>query len=451
MSKKVLLIGDVMLDINTHGTCTRISPEAPVQVVKKSNEVFTLGGAGNNLVNLYHLNVDTDFISVIGGDNNGNVIQDSIKQCTKRHLLIQEEGRVSTVKNRIIAHGHQVLRIDTEDTHPIQENTRLKILEHIKNNADSYEIILISDYNKGVCTEELIKDVVSIANKHNIKVICDPKKHNIQSYKGCYIVTPNKTEAEALYGSSISTNEDIQNALLFMKRYIANPIITLSEKGIAYLDDNGAIKISSAQARGVVDVTGAGDTVVSTICYCIMNGYNLDTTISMANKAAAIVVTKLGTAFVKESELFKDNTKVLASHNELPKTNGKVVFTNGCFDILHTGHVKYLNEAKKLGDILIVGVNSDNSVKRLKGSARPVNNLEARMSVLSGLSSVDYIIPFNEDTPYNLISAIKPNILVKGGDYNVCNIVGNDIAQETIVIPFVNGFSTTQIIEKMKK
>ena len=211
------------------------------------------------------------------------------------------------------------------------------------------------------------------------------------------------------------------------------------------------MKISHAKARDVIDVTGAGDTVVSTICYCIKKNYNLEQTISIANKAAAIVVTKLGTAFVKEGEIFRDNTKVLDSYNDLPQINGKVVFTNGCFDILHTGHVTYLNEAKKLGDVLIVGVNSDNSVTRLKGSERPINNIEARMSVLAGLSSVDYIIPFHEDNPYNLINAIKPDILVKGGDYKPSDIIGNNIAKTTVTIPFVDGFSTTNIINKMKK
>jgi D-beta-D-heptose 7-phosphate kinase/D-beta-D-heptose 1-phosphate adenosyltransferase len=452
--KKVLLIGDVMLDINTHGTCTRISPEAPVAIVKKTHEIETLGGAGNNLVNLFHLNIPTDFISVVGGDSYSVKIKEMVKIYSKEHKIYEEKNRIATVKNRILAQKHQVLRIDTEDTNDIGNKTETLIIDDIQNSINKYSIIMISDYNKGVCTENLIKEVVKIAIKNNVKIICDPKKANIEIYTGCYTLTPNKNELETIYKKPIKDTNDIKDALLYMQQYIQKPIATLSENGIAFLDDNKNIVISKAKAKDVVDVTGAGDTAISTICYAIYKGMGFSAGIDLANKAASIVVSKLGTSYVTEEELFGcDDSKVFQNVEDiLPKIkNKKVVFTNGCFDIIHMGHTRYLKKAKELGDILIVGINSDDSVKRLKGSTRPVNALHARAEVLSSIGCVDFVIPFSDDTPYNLIKKIQPDVMVKGGDYKINNIVGNDIAKETIVIPFEEGFSTTNIINTIKQ
>ena len=450
--KKILIIGDIMLDINTYGTCSRISPEAPVQVVRKTQEIITLGGAGNNLVNIHHLNISTDFISVIGNDSNGKVLLQEIKKIPSTSPVIFYENRKTTTKNRILANKHQVLRIDEEDTHNISNATENKIIQKIKKNISTYSVILISDYNKGVCTKKLISKIISIANQNNVKVICDPKKDDISIFTGCYFITPNKNELEKITKNPIKTQEDLKNALLMMKKFVEIPLVTLSEEGIAYtIDDN--LHISHAIAKDVVDVTGAGDTVISTLAYCIHHNISIPQAVELANKAASIVVSKLGTSFVTKHELHQENTKIVSNianiQNEL--SGKKIVFTNGCFDILHKGHVKYLQKAKNLGDILIVGINSDSSVKRLKGNSRPINSLQARMEVLEGLSCIDYIIPFEEDTPYNLICQIQPDILVKGGDYIPQNIIGNDIAKSTIVIQFEEGFSTTKIIESIQK
>jgi D-beta-D-heptose 7-phosphate kinase/D-beta-D-heptose 1-phosphate adenosyltransferase len=451
--KKVLLIGDVMLDINTHGTCTRVSPEAPVAIVKKTHEITALGGAGNNLVNLFHLNIPTDFISVVGGDDHSTTIKEMVKLYAKECKMHEEENRTATIKNRILAQKHQVLRIDTEDTHSINKNTESLILDDIQNSINKYSVIMISDYNKGVCTENLIKQIIKIATKNNVKVICDPKKTNIEVYTGCYTLTPNKNELEAIYKKPIKDTNDIKNALLYMQKYIQRPVATLSEKGIAFLNNNNIV-ISSAKAKDVIDVTGAGDTAISTICYAIYKGMDFSDGIDLANKAASIVVSKLGTNYVTEEELLNgDDSKIFQNVDDiLPKIkNKKVVFTNGCFDIIHAGHTKYLKKAKKLGDILIVGINSDDSIKRLKGNTRPINTLNARAEVMASIGCVDFIIPFSEDTPYNLIKKIKPDIIAKGGDYKVTDIIGNDIAKETVVIPFEEGFSTTNIINVIKK
>jgi D-beta-D-heptose 7-phosphate kinase/D-beta-D-heptose 1-phosphate adenosyltransferase len=453
MQRKVLLIGDVMLDINTHGTCSRISPEAPVQVVRKTHEVVELGGAGNNLVNLEHLGVATDFISVIGFDQNSKTIEkkfSEIKNCTP--FLIKEQNRKATVKNRILVNRHQVLRIDTEDSHNIETLTHNKIIEIIKKNISKYCVILISDYNKGVCTPELIREIISIANKNNIKVICDPKKTDISIFKGCYCITPNKLELESLLQMKITSPQEIEQAFLLMQNFIEIPLVTLSEKGIAYLQ-NGKVNISHAIAKDVIDVTGAGDTVISTIAYCLQNEIEFSKAVELANKAASIVVSKLGTSFVTRQDLHQEKTKIVQNFDVIKNeiAGKKVVFTNGCFDILHKGHVKYLAKARELGDVLIVGVNSDASVRILKGNSRPVNDLDSRMEILAGLESVSFVIPFQEETPYELIKQIQPAVLVKGGDYEAEKIVGFDIAKQTVVIDFVNGFSTTKIIEKLKK
>ncbi len=452
-AKRILLIGDVMLDINTHGTCSRISPEAPVQVVRKTHEVLALGGAGNNLNNLHHLEIPTDFITVIGNDAKSQIIESKVAEiATCRAFLLKDSNRTATVKNRILANKHQVLRIDTEDSHNIDKNTHNEILSIIQTNIHNYSVILISDYNKGVCTNELITSIISIANKCGIKVICDPKKNDLSIFKGCYCITPNKAELEALLQKKITSEYEMREAFLYMKDFIQIPLVTLSEKGIAYFS-NDDVKISHAIAQDVIDVTGAGDTVISTIAYCIHEGIEFSKAIELANKAASIVVSKLGTSFVTKRELHQEKTKIVQSFDEIKSqiSGKKIVFTNGCFDILHKGHVKYLQKAKELGDILIVGVNSDDSVRKLKGNSRPINTLEARMEVLVALESVSFAIPFNTETPYDLIKEIQPDILVKGGDYNPKTIVGNDIAKETVVIDFVDGFSTTQIIEKMQK
>lgn len=453
MKKKVLLIGDVMLDINTYGECKRISPEAPVQVVKKTHTSATLGGAGNNLVNMYHLNLPVTFVTVAGNDNNALEVERLASQYYKSDLIIKENGRKTTIKNRILANHHQVLRIDEEDNYDILPESLKKIVNFVENEIANTEIIMFSDYNKGVCSKELIRSIIKIANKNNVITICDPKKNDIEIYRGLDIIKPNRSEAEALCGFVIKNHHDIEKALLLLKQYVKKPVITLSEDGIAFLDDSNCVKYSKSIVKDVVDVTGAGDTVISTICYGIYNKIDFAKTIDLANKAASIVVEKFGTSFVSEYELLNESSKFLKNTEEFLQKidkNKKIVFTNGCFDVIHLGHIKYLQEAKKLGDILVIGLNSDESIKRLKGNSRPINNLEARAEVLSALSCVDFIIPFWDDTPINLIKDITPDVLVKGGDYEIKNIVGNDIAKSTVVLQFIDGYSTSNIIKKMK-
>ncbi len=453
MKNKVLLVGDAMLDINTHGVCNRISPEAPVQVVRKTHEIVALGGAGNNLVNLGHLGVETDFITVLGCDESATIIAQKISaipHCTS--ILFSELGRKTTVKNRILSNRHQVLRIDTEDSHSIEVETHKAIIEKIRENITQYCVILISDYNKGVCTPELIREIITIANENGIKVICDPKKTDISIFKGCYCITPNKAELESLLQRKVSSQQEIKEAFVIMQNFIEVPLVTLSEKGIAYFE-NGEVIISHAIAKDVIDVTGAGDTVISTLAYCLQNEIEFSKSVELANKAASIVVSKAGTSFVTRQELHQEKTKVVQNFEDIKNEidGKKIVFTNGCFDILHKGHVKYLARARELGDCLIVGVNSDDSVRKLKGNSRPVNDLDSRMEILAGLESVSFVIPFEDETPYELIKKIQPSVLVKGGDYKAEKIVGFDIAKETVVIDFVDGFSTTKIIEKMQK
>lgn len=457
MSKRILLIGDVMLDVNTFGTCSRISPEAPVPIFKMTGEKSTLGGVGNTLYNLKSLNVTVSFISVMGTDNNSAIIQAMLRKMTRYCKIFTEEGRITTVKNRILASKHQLLRIDSEDIHPIAQTTEDKIIAYIEGHvkhAEKYSIAVISDYNKGVCTKSLMRRIMNLAKTYGIRVICDPKQPDVKMYDGAYAITPNRSELAQIYGAPIKNHDDIKSALQFLGKYVQQPMVTLSEEGIAYLDDDGNLAISHAHSEDVIDVTGAGDTVLASIAYALNKGYTFSQAVELANKAAGIVVKKLGTSFVTEHELLFEGTqeKIINNFDAIRnKVQGKkVVFTNGCFDIIHSGHIKYLQEARKLGDVLIVGINTDDSVKKLKGNSRPVNTLADRMVVLSGLASVDYVIPFSDETPYDLIQSIVPDILVKGGDYTVNQIVGNDIAKKTIVLKFHEGKSTSIIIDKIK-
>ena len=453
MTKRILLIGDIMLDINTFGICTRISPEAPVPVFKMVSEKSMLGGVGNTLNNLAKLNAKTAFVGVLGFDENSAKIQNLLNDIVSDSMVFKEKNRVATVKNRILAAKHQLLRIDKEDTHGLLQDTEEKIVHFISSNITNYSLIVISDYSKGVCTKTLVQKIIEIAKKHSIVVICDPKNPDITMYKGAYAITPNRQELAQIYGNQVKTDAEITDALHFLGQYVERPMVTLSEAGIAYLE-NGQLQISHAHSHDVVDVTGAGDTVLATLAYALNKGLEFSQAIELANKAAGIVVTKLGTSFVTEHELLHDEGigKIVKSFNAIENfvDGKKIVFTNGCFDIIHSGHVRYLQEAKKLGDILIVGVNRDDSIRRLKGENRPINDLQERMSILAGLAAVDYVIPFAEDTPYNLIKEIVPDVLVKGGDYDIKTIVGNDIAKKTVVLKFYEGKSTTNIVNKIK-
>lgn len=462
----ILVIGDLMIDHYLWGSCDRISPEAPVQVVNVKKESSVLGGAGNVINNLFALGAKVDVISVIGDDAVANELKSLLAKIeVSSSNLIVEETRKTSKKSRLIASQQQVLRYDMESIDDISEQSSNKILENLKSNIKKYDSIILSDYGKGVLTTNLTKEIIKIANENKVKVLVDPKGKDYSKYKGSYTLTPNKKEAMEATNIDIKDEKSLVKALEDLKQKcdLEVSLITLSENGIAILKDELIIK--PTVAREVYDVTGAGDTVIASIAFALGNDLNIEEAISFANLAAGVVVGKIGSAtatldeiYEYESSLhkssstshiktFKEIEKLAYKFHELGK---KVVFTNGCFDILHAGHVKYLEVAKSYGDVLIVGVNADSSVRKLKGPTRPINNQDDRAYILASLESVDYVVIFEEETPYELIKLVKPHTLVKGGDYEGKDVVGQDIANELKLVQFVDGKSTTNTIKRIQ-
>jgi len=463
---KVLVIGDLMIDHYLWGKCERISPEAPVQVVAIEKETAVLGGAGNVINNLATLNANVEVMSVIGDDSNAVELKKMLEkiEINSANLIVQN-GRNTSKKSRIIASQQQVVRYDKESTEDISTASQEAIIENFKKNIGFYEMILLSDYGKGVLTNALTRTLIDIANEHKKKVLVDPKGQDYTKYSGAYLLTPNKKEAIEASKVEIKDESSLLEAIRKLKDecQLSIGLITLSEDGIAIFDD--ALRTHPTVAREVYDVTGAGDTVIASLGFSLACGYDIDKAVKFANLAAGVVVGKIGSATATLNEIIEYesslNQSTSDSHikileeiellsQELKERGKKVVFTNGCFDILHVGHVKYLEEAKSYGDVLILGLNSDESVSRLKGPTRPVNTENDRAYILAALEAVDYVVKFYDDTPYELIKAVKPHILVKGGDYEGKEVVGQDIADELRLVNFVEGKSTTKTIAKIQ-
>jgi len=464
---KILVVGDLMIDHYLWGSCERISPEAPVQVVDISKETTVLGGAGNVINNLVALGAEVSVSSVIGDDDNGieliNMLS-SIGVDTKN--IITQQNRKTSKKSRVIAVSQQILRYDKESKENISEKSAIRIKNSLEKVISAYDMIILSDYGKGVLTDTLSQDIIKLANKHSVRVLVDPKGSDFSKYKGAYLLTPNKKEAILATGIEINSKESLKSALLKLKKEcrLNISLITLSEDGIATYDDD--VKIFPTVAKEVFDVTGAGDTVIASIAFALSAEKTIEETAGFANLAAGVVVGKIGSATVTLSEIEEYEASLHKSRSDAHiksfsdidqivnrcRDNGKkIVFTNGCFDILHIGHVKYLQEAKSFGDILIVGLNSDESVSRLKGPTRPINTAQDRAYLLAALEAVDFVVPFEEDTPHDLIKMIKPDVLVKGGDYKGKSVVGTEFASELKLVDFIDGKSTTKTIKKIQE
>ena len=462
----ILVVGDLMIDHYLWGNCERISPEAPVQVVDIQKETTVLGGAGNVVNNLVTLGANVSVCSVIGDDDNGIELVEMLKNIdVDTSKIVTQNGRKTSKKSRVIAVSQQILRYDKESKDEVKDNSVKEMLALLED-ISAYDIVILSDYGKGVLRDNFCQEVVALANKNNTKVLVDPKGSDFSKYKGAYLLTPNKKEAILATNIEIKDETTLKQALLKLKDEcdLDISLITLSEDGIATFDDE--LKIFPTVAKEVFDVTGAGDTVIASIAYALSADKTIEDVAKFANLAAGVVVGKIGSATVTldeieeyEASLHKSTSdthiKTFEEIDEIVKrykANGKkVVFTNGCFDILHVGHVKYLQIAKSFGDILIVGLNSDESIKRLKGEDRPINIAQDRAYLLAALESVDFVVPFEEDTPHNLIKMIEPDTLVKGGDYEGKKVVGTEFSGELKLVEFVDGKSTTKTIEKIKK
>ncbi|WP_321315862.1 D-glycero-beta-D-manno-heptose-7-phosphate kinase [Halarcobacter sp.] len=456
-----------MIDEYLWGNCERISPEAPVQIVDIKKETTVLGGAGNVISNLIALGSNVEVLSVIGDDEVGLLVKAMLTKQGAKASLVEQKGRKTSRKTRLMASHSQVVRYDKESKNNISVQSVKLLYEKFQEKINSYDIVLLSDYNKGVLTSELLEKVITYANKKGKKVLVDPKGSDFTKYKGAYLLTPNKKEAEFASGIKIENETDLKDALTKLKNEVslAVSVITLSENGIAILEDD-KVNVKPTVAREVYDVTGAGDTVLASLGFALSLGCDISTSVEFANLAAGVVVGKIGSATASLDEIeeyqaslhkssielhIKSFEQIEKISTRLKKQNKKVVFTNGCFDILHKGHVSYLNTAKSFGDVLILGLNSDASVKRLKGENRPINTQDDRAYILSALECVDYVVIFDEDTPYELIKLVQPDILVKGADYEGKEVVGSDIAKQTKLVTFVDGKSTTKTIEKIQK
>ena len=463
---KILVIGDLMIDHYLWGSCKRISPEAPVQVINVDSETSVLGGAGNVVNNLNSLGAMTDVISVIGECDVSKKIKKLLLSINVgTDLLIKQKGRIASKKNRIIADHQQVVRYDRESKENINDESQLAIIKSFKSIVDNYDVILLSDYGKGVLTYDLTQSLINIANKKNKKVLVDPKGIDYSKYYGSFLLTPNKKEASEATQISIKDDKSLEKALLKIKKIckLEVSVITLSEMGIAVFDNN--LRIHPTLAKEVFDVTGAGDTVLASLAVAIASNKNIDEAIQFANLASGVVVGKIGSATASINEIIEYESSLKKSSSdkhiktqdeitmlvqELKLKGKKIIFTNGCFDILHIGHIKYLEKAKSFGDVLILGLNSDISVKNIKGENRPINSQIDRAYILASLEVVDYLVIFNEDTPYELIKSIEPDILVKGGDYEGIDVIGQDIVKELKLVKFIDGKSTSKTIEQIQ-
>ncbi|MDD5156430.1 D-glycero-beta-D-manno-heptose-7-phosphate kinase [Sulfurimonas sp.] len=466
LTPKILVVGDLMIDHYLWGSCDRISPEAPVAVVDIKNETTVLGGAGNVINNLRALGAEVFVSSVIGNDDNGLELLEMLENISvDTAKIIKLEDRKTSKKSRVIASSQQVLRYDMESKEQISKSASDEILNSLAGVICDYDVVVLSDYGKGVLSGDLCRGVIGLCNKNSIKVLVDPKGSDYSKYSGAYLLTPNKKEAILATGINIKDTQSLKSALLKLKQdcNLAISLITLSEDGIATYDDE--LKLFPTVAKEVFDVTGAGDTVIASIAFAISAGKNIEEASAFANLAAGVVVGKIGSATVTLDEIeeyeatlhkstsdahiksFEDIKNIVERYR---KNGKKIVFTNGCFDILHVGHVKYLQEAKSFGDVLIVGLNSDESVSRIKGPTRPVNVAEDRAYLLAALEAVDFVVSFGDDTPYELIKMIAPDTLVKGGDYEGKEVVGTEFARELKLVEFINGKSTTKTIEKIQ-
>ncbi|MWV70638.1 D-glycero-beta-D-manno-heptose-7-phosphate kinase [Helicobacter saguini] len=458
----VLIIGDLMLDRYIWGSANKLSPEAPVPVVLINEESFSLGGACNVASNLVALGASVSIYGVIGNDTEGALLQDFLNnKGVKSHCY--KSNRPTTTKTRIMAAKHQMLRIDKESSDSLESSIYEYMFDSIQGKISEFNCVILSDYLKGVLSYAFCQKLIKLANSFNIPILCDPKGNDYSKYKGATLLTPNKKEAIQATGINIYNDRTLLESLHKLREIcdVKYPLITLSEEGIGYLD-NDTLHKKPTKAKEVYDVSGAGDTVIAALAFKLSMGENLESATTFANAAAAVVIGKLGSATASLDEindvlaqkriLRSIESKIIKNYDSIKDSmkNKKIVFTNGCFDILHYGHVNYLQKARKLGDVLIVGLNSDSSVKMLKGDSRPINNEQDRAYILASLACVSYVIIFNDETPENLIKQIRPDILVKGADYANKEIAGSAYAKEIKLIDYIESKSTTNIINKIK-
>ena len=462
---RVLVVGDIMLDRYWYGPTQRISPEAPVPVVKIQQDEDRPGGAANVALNIASLNGNVTLAGITGEDEASSTLKTHLSAMNIDCQFLQSSAHPTITKLRVLSRNQQLLRLDFEES--FAEIDKQPLIEQTKALVANHDLLLLSDYDKGTLSD--VQALIKSANEHNVPVLVDPKGTDFARYRGATLITPNLSEFEAVVGHCKTEAEIVSKGQALLKELdLTAMLVTRSEQGMTLLRHGHEEFHLPTQAREVYDVTGAGDTVIATLALAIAANADFTQASALANIAAGIVVGKLGTSTVSEAELSAELTSgqesgfgVLSEEQlkiavELAQARGEnIIMTNGCFDILHAGHVSYLNTAKTLGSRLIVAVNNDASVTRLKGVGRPVNPVDRRMAVLAGLGAVDWVVPFSEDTPQRLIANILPNTLVKGGDYKVEDIAGGAeviaAGGDVKVLNFEDGISTTKIINAIRQ
>jgi len=459
----VAVIGDIMLDHYVYGDVNRISPEAPVPVLNVKEDKYILGGAGNVVMNFRELGLPVKIYGRIGNDQAGKIVMDLFTQSGVDTSGIWLDGN-TILKTRLLGRGRQqMLRIDREEILFPSDNEINNTLNIIKDSAELKSVIL-SDYGKGLLTEKFCAGIISLCKSKDIPVFIDPKGSNWERYRGAAMVTPNLRELGEVANIKIS-NEDYHvseaGSIVREKFGLDSLLVTRSERGATLINDN-FVHHERAKAVDVFDVSGAGDTMLATVAAFTVAGIDIVDCIKLGNAASQIVIGKVGTCPIKASELLNyinnENNrvnKILTMVEAVLKVaswkdkSEKVVFTNGCFDVFHAGHLDSLIRAKNLGDRLIVALNSDDSVRRLKGDTRPINNEMSRARILEALSIVDCVVIFDEDTPEKLLSFLAPDILAKGGDYTPEQVIGGQYAKEVVILPILEGYSTTGILRRI--
>ncbi|MFA5075444.1 MAG: D-glycero-beta-D-manno-heptose 1-phosphate adenylyltransferase [Candidatus Babeliales bacterium] len=466
--KRILIIGDVMLDEYIFGDVLRISPEAPVPILKEKKREWSLGGASNVALNCKQIGCFVDLIGVV---NNLDKAAEKLISILKKNRiscngLVRSENRVTTCKKRLMSGNQQLLRIDTEDTKELSKTEFDEIICKLDNLILPNTIVLVSDYAKGVLTEDILSEIIFKAKERSCLILLDPKGPNFDKYKGVNYLKPNFKEFDQILDfydlnkkdSTINNGKKICQILS-----LDGLILTMGEKGIQFISLKEDFFVPACK-KEVFDLTGAGDTVLAFLALGLSVKLPMKQCLKLANHAAAVAVSHLKTYAVSLDELIDKNvefTEKIFTEWALLKIeldwlrleNKRIVFTNGCFDLLHSGHVYLLNKAKKMGDILVVAINTDESVKRFKGESRPIKNVEERAKIIAALNGVDFVVIFNQDTPKELIEYLKPDILVKGGDYKKEQVAGYDFmiknGGKIEIIDFQKGFSTTNLIKKI--
>jgi D-beta-D-heptose 7-phosphate kinase/D-beta-D-heptose 1-phosphate adenosyltransferase len=472
---RVLVVGDVMLDRYFWGDVERISPEAPVPVVNVLEKTEVIGGAGNAAFNLAGLGCPTVLIGVRGNDARGRRLEKILEDNSVEGRLLVDSARPTITKTRVITQGQQLIRLDEERPENLSSALAGELLGLVEDALPSCKALLLSDYGKGVLqTPGFAEALIKLSQGRGLPVLVDPKGYDWKRYQNATCVTPNAKELEAVAGSKpLSAEADLTSAAQsILKRYQFKwLLVTRGALGMYLVGQEESPLVIPGIAREVYDVSGAGDTVVATVAAGVGSGLPFPDAARLSNLAAGIVVGKLGTQPISLAELKTailmrglDDSQIVASKLstldairlmvQTWRANGeRIVFTNGCFDLLHPGHIHLLNRARALGDRLVVGLNSDRSVRRLKGANRPILSEEDRAALLGALTCVDAIVLFNEDTPLNLIETLKPDILAKGADYQNAEVIGREVVEayggEVALVPVLEGYSTTGIVDRV--